>query len=83
MRVQAIDIALNPPSGPFLAGDGLCHVEFQGAPVLGIGQVLRMRFIRCVFWDGCKRFLYYPLFSHPKSLTREKRSAKGDLLPIL
>ena len=23
---------LNPPSGPLLTGEGLCHVEFQGAP---------------------------------------------------
>ena len=23
---------LNPPSGPFLTGEGLCHVEFQRAP---------------------------------------------------
>ena len=23
---------LNPSSGPLLTGEGLCHVEFQGAP---------------------------------------------------
>ena len=31
MRVPATDIFLRPPSGPLLAGEGLCHVEFQGA----------------------------------------------------
>ena len=33
--------------------------------------------------DGCNRFLHYPLASHPKLVTREKRLSKSDLLPIL
>ena len=36
---------------------------------LWVRPISRTRFIRCAFFDGCKRFLHCWLFSHPKLVT--------------
>ena len=74
---------------PLLTGEGLCHVEDQGAPedtqnwFVGSADIKNA----CAFWDGYKRFLHSPLFSHPKLFTLEERSKKrlapGSLLYIV
>ena len=78
MRVQAIDIFLRPPTGPFLTHKGLLHVEFQGAP--GGRSKLVCRFSR--YHDRVSpnahswmftSSLHSPLFSHPKVRSLEEQ----------
>ena len=68
---------LSPPSGPLLTREGLFHVEFHGAlEGLWVRPMSRTHFIKCAFLDGSRRFLNFPLFSHPKLVTLEKLSTK-------
>ena len=78
---------LIPPAGPLLTGERLCHVEFQGSLEdaqnwFVVRLISNMRSIRCASLDACRRFLHCPLSSHPKLLTRGKRSMEEDFYPI-
>ena len=76
---------LNPPSGPLPTSKNSTMSNYrERLKTLKIGlrvrPTLRMRFIRCAFLHGCKRFLHCPLFSHLKLATQEKRSTSPDSL---
>ena len=83
---------LKPPSGPLVTGEGLCHVEFQGAPedaqswFVGSADV-KNAFHQMRFLGWLQAFLYSPLFSHPKLVepgrtVNEKRLAPDSLILI-
>ena len=78
---------LRPPSRPVLTGEGLCHVQFQGPEdaqnwiVDSADTEMRMRFIRCAFFDGCKRCLHFPLFSAFRSwLFAQKKNDQPETI---
>ena len=72
---------LNPPSGPLLTGEGLCHVEFQGVPETGllVPPMSRTRLARRAFLDGCKRQSSYPKLVTLEKTVKQKRLAPDSL----
>mgnify|MGYP000913042800 CR=1 FL=1 len=68
---------LKPPSGPLLTGEGLCHVEFQGAPEDAQNWFVGSADIKNAFGQiriprWLQAFVRCPLFSHLKLATQEK-----------
>ena len=71
MRVQATGILVNPPSGPLLTGEGLCHLEIQGAAGDAQNWFVGSADVKCASPGGDRRFSHCPLSAHPKLVTWE------------
>ena len=79
---------LNPPCGPVLTGEGLCNLDFQGAPEDAQNWFVGSTDIKNAFHQmrilvGRKRFFCTARCSRIRSLSYGKNDqSKKDLLPI-
>ena len=86
MEVPATDIFLSPPSGPLLTCDLPCRF-FRERPMtlisgLCVQPISRMRFTKCAFLDGYRRFLCTSRCSRIRSWSHWKNGQpKTVLLP--
>ena len=64
---------LRPPAGQLLSGEGLCHVEFQGALENAQNWFVKNAFHQTRIPRWLQALLHCLLLSHPKLATQEKR----------